>query len=486
MMTLRNLMIGLTVCLAAVLMVNMTFIGTAVAFLRDGRMAYGLTVGSVPIGGMTREEAEAAVGNSASKPLAGEALVLSLSSEGKVFSFTAGEIGLSADAEAILDKAYQVGRDGSLPQRAADMLDCAINGREVGTVVTLNEEKLKAALAEVAKAVARPPHNAEVVFSSSGISHQDSVKGRKLDSVALAEKVKPRLLGLHLPCREELSPDEEEPEVRLEDIRDINGFLSGCSTYYIADTGRGDNIEIAAAALDGCIILPGKELSFNERVGRRVASKGYSDAPVIVDGKVEQDIGGGVCQVSSTLYNAILMAGMTPTARTAHFYPSAYVDPGLDATVADGQIDFVFMNSLPHSVVLRAGGSGGTLTVEVYGCTGDLAGDIELETVIIGPPPTVEVYRVTYSGDKVLSREYLHTDEYDVPPPPEEKKPETASAPAPEPDPEPEPEPESGPAPEQRQEPTPTPVPASVPAGAGEKPQSGTGVPAPAKPEPKR
>ena len=160
---------------------------------------------------------------------------------------------------------------------------------------------------------------------------------------------------------------------------------------------------------------------------------------------MEQDFGGGVCQVSSTLYNAVLLAGLTPTARTSHFYPSTYLPAGLDATVADGQIDFVFQNTLPHSILLRAGAFEGSLTVEVYGHRADLPGEYDLETAIIGPPPTVEVYRVLYNGDTVIDREYLYTDVYDVPPPPEdEKKPEpttTETAPTPEPAPEPKPEP---------------------------------------------
>ena len=126
--------------------------------------------------------------------------------------------------------------------------------------------------------------------------------------------------------------------------------------------------------------------------------------------------------MSSTLYNAVLTAGLTPTDRTAHYYPSAYVDAGLDATVADGQIDFAFRNTLPHAVLIRSWASEGTLTISIYGCAEDLPGVMEMESVVIGPPPTVEVYRLTYVGDQLINREYLYTDEYDVPPPPEEEK----------------------------------------------------------------
>lgn len=435
MKALRFFLLFLAVGLTAVLIADMTFLGTAMSYVREGRMAYGLTMGGRNIGGMTREQAAEAVMQGAKKAISGNALVLKLPGEGKEFSYSAEEIGLEADLDAMLDAAYRTGRSGSSVDNFIDVMKCAINGKEIFAAVRLDEERLKETLARVKKEVDREPTDAYLAFTPTGVAPVDGTTGRRMDTQALAEEVKPRLLGLQLPCRETILLKETEPEVALKDIESIDGVLGSCTTGYIADTGRGDNIEIAAAALNDCIVKPGEELSFNARVGRRSASAGYADAPVIVDGKVEQDIGGGVCQVSSTLYNAVLLAGLTATARTSHFYPSAYLPAGLDATVADGQIDFVFQNTMPHSVLIRAGASGGALTVEIYGHQADLPGEYDLETSIIGPPPTVEVYRVLYQGETAVSREYLYTDVYDVPPE-EEEKPEEP-APDPEPDPAP-------------------------------------------------
>ena len=451
MSAIRKILIAVAAFLVILLVAYMTFIGTAISFMREGRMAYGLTVGGRNIGGMTREAAAEEVRRGAGVSLSGDALVLTLPDEERRYAFFAKEIGLLADVDAMLGAAYQIGRSGETFRDFFDAMNCAFHGKEVLAEVRLDEAKFAETLKRVKQEGDRPPTNAAIVFTASGIVRTGGTTGRTMDEAALAEAVKPRLLGLQLPCRETIPLVEAKPEIELKDIEAIDGVLGSCTTYYIANTGRGDNIEIAAASLDDCLVPPGAELSFNETVGRRVASAGYADAPVIVNGKVEQDIGGGVCQVSSTLYNAILYAGLTPTARTSHFYPSAYVDAGLDATVADGQIDFVFQNTLPHCVLVRAGASGGTLTIEVYGHRADLPGEYDLETKIIGPPPTVEVYRVLYKGDTVVNREYLYTDVYDVPPPPEDgKKPVTAEIPAApelEPDPEaPEPsEPEAKP-----------------------------------------
>ena len=444
--------------LAIVLIADMTFLGTAAAFIRDGRMAYGLKAGDTSIGGMTREEASREMQRMAKTALKGDALILTLPDENHAFSFSAEDIGLSVDTDAMLEAAYRVGRDGSKAEQIIAMLECAVRGEETPLAATLDESKLNQALQQVKQAVDRAPKDASIVFLPSGIERQPGLTGRQLDTEELASVVTPKLLELRLPCREALAPKETEPEITLEDISFINARLSDCTTYYIADTGRGDNIEIAAAALDNCIVRPGNELSFNATVGSRVASAGYTMAPVIINGKTEQDIGGGVCQVSSTLYNAILTAGLTPTDRTAHYYPSAYVDAGLDATVADGQIDFAFRNTLPHAVLLRSGAFNGSLTIAVYGCAEDLPGVMEMESVIIGPPPTVEVYRLTYVGDQLVNREYLYTDEYDVPPPPEEEKPADDQP---------------------RFETAPTPVPAPAPAGTTAEPKPSPAEPAP-------
>ena len=480
----RNLILITAAGLALVLIADMTFLGTAAAFIREGRMAYGLTLCSKPVGGMTREAAAQEVKRATETALKGDALILTLpGEESRPFTFSAAEAGLSADADAMLDAAYKVGRGGSSVQNLITMLQCALQGKNIPLAIKLDEGKLTETLRGVKKAVDRAPKDASMTFTAAGIERRPELTGRTLNLDALIEVVRPKLLELKLPCRAKIELAETEPAIRLEDLEAIDGLLSSATTYYIADTGRGDNIELAAAALNECIVRPGAELSFNETVGSRVASAGYAIAPVIVNGKVEQDIGGGVCQVSSTLYNAVLTADLTPTARTAHFYPSTYVDAGLDATVADGQIDFVFQNTLPHPVLLRSSASNGTLTVSVYGHTADLPGEIEMESVIIGPPPTVEVYRLTYVGDKLVSREYLYTDEYDVPPPPEDEKPSPAAN-----NPSPSPVPDSAPTPKPAPEPAPSPEPAPEPVQptkpTAQKPpaQPATPGPAPARP----
>jgi vancomycin resistance protein YoaR len=141
------------------------------------------------------------------------------------------------------------------------------------------------------------------------------------------------------------------------------------STTVISDSipNRVHNIRLAAAALDGALVEPDQEFSFNQTVGKTGAEQGYKPAPVIVNRRLVEGIGGGVCQVSSTLYNAILLADLALVERANHSLTVGYLPPGLDATVSDGWLDLRFLNNRNHAVWIRTFIEGGNLTVSIYG-----------------------------------------------------------------------------------------------------------------------
>lgn len=134
-----------------------------------------------------------------------------------------------------------------------------------------------------------------------------------------------------------------------------------------AETGRIENITLAAAYLDGAEIGPGGVFSFNETVGPREERRGFVPAPEIYNGEYVTGIGGGVCQVSSTLYNAALLAGMQIIERMHHSRPLSYVPLGRDATVSYGELDFSFQNLLPFAVQLRAAVRDGYVEIQLWG-----------------------------------------------------------------------------------------------------------------------
>ena len=120
-------------------------------------------------------------------------------------------------------------------------------------------------------------------------------------------------------------------------------------------------------ALNGTIINPGQEFSFNETTGARTEAKGYKPATAYLNGEVVQEPGGGVCQVSSTLYNAVIFAGLKSTERHAHSYEPSYVTPGEDAAVSFGGPDFKFVNNSNYPVAIKTNFVNQELTISIYG-----------------------------------------------------------------------------------------------------------------------
>ena len=144
---------------------------------------------------------------------------------------------------------------------------------------------------------------------------------------------------------------------------------------------RNANIAIAAAKLDGTAVGPGREFSFNETVGERSSELGYGPARVIVDGRSEPGIAGGICQLSSTLYNAALLAGMEITERRAHSRPVPYLPAGLDATVSYGAADLRWVNALATPVTVRARVGADSVCVWLEG--EEVAPDVRLYTEVV-------------------------------------------------------------------------------------------------------
>lgn len=330
----------------------------------------------------------------------------------RVFEVTPEDIGLNPQTKKAVADAESYGRGGSLLKNLGEQIKCATKGREVTLTAEYNEDALKQKLSAIAAQINTDPVNATVRYYESGIIERiPGVIGKKLDSDKIAESLKDGLISLNLPSENiELQPEEILPFITTEDIANIDSVIGSYSTNY-SPGSRGDNIWLAANSLSDKIVKPGWTFSFNDTVGERTYAAGYQNAGVIINGQADVGVGGGVCQVSSTLYNAVLLAGLTPTERTPHYFKSGYIGAGRDATVADGLIDFKFRNDLAHSVWLKAYASGSTLTILVLGTRADLNGaNISIERE--GSDMSPSIYRVYTKDGQVIKDEYLHTDTY--------------------------------------------------------------------------
>ena len=325
--------------------------------------------------------------------------------EDRQFTINPTEIGWTPQIDNAVAQAQSYGRGGTFLQNLSNQFKTMSTKPQVNLSADFNENLLNQKIAEIAAQIDTQPVNAVV-----NLKKIPGVIGKKLDQTKLAESLKEPLKNLTLNGAIQLEPEEIQPFITTEDISQIDTVLGEYTTYYYPGN-RGYNIGLAAGALSDKIVKTGWEFSFNDTVGLRSYEAGYYNAPVIINGKTEDGVGGGVCQVSSTLYNAVLLAGLTPTERTPHYFPSSYVSSGRDATVADGSIDFKFRNDLNHPVYLRSYASGSELTICVLGTRADLNGNtVAIETSGSSMKPTV--YRVYYNNGQAVQEEYLHTDVY--------------------------------------------------------------------------
>ena len=394
---------------AAVALVGVGAMAMSNSVATGDKIIPGVRAEGQAIGGMDKASAEKLFTNVAAQKI--HPLTFRYGDE--EFVVTPEEINLKPLVDKATNEAFGYGRGGSALDNFNSQIKCVLNGRDVKLTADYDSALLDAKLADIATKVNRDPVNAVVEFGSGGaIEKIPGVIGKKLNVEQLAAALKEPLTTLDLPKGIiELEPEDIAPFITTEDIAQIDTVLGTYSTYYYPGD-RGDNIWLAANSISNKIVKPSWTFSFNDTVGPRTWDNGYKVAGVIINGRPDVDYGGGVCQVSSTLYNAVLLAGLTPVERTAHFFQSTYIGAARDATVADGQIDFKFRNDLLHNVYLIAEAYGSTLSVYVLGTKADLNGaDISLET------EGTSLYRVWRNDGEVIRDEYLHTDVYETPKP---------------------------------------------------------------------
>lgn len=243
-------------------------------------------------------------------------------------------------------------------------LDLKTIGYDGENVSTVDENQLRLWLEEVRKQVDVEPKNADVTYFGQEIKPEQM--GRKMD----VEKVETWLKNLNLLMNKPhtIPTIPLEPEVTTEDLQKVDQALVGKYTtkFDPGNVNRTINIKLASKSINNLVLLPGEEFSFNKVVGQRTAARGYKSAPVIVKGEYSEGIGGGICQVSSTLYNSVDEAGLKITRRVSHSREVTYVPPGRDATVSWGGPDFRFKNNLDKPVLIKIKVSGPYLTVYTY------------------------------------------------------------------------------------------------------------------------
>ncbi|OUS77800.1 hypothetical protein B1748_03185 [Paenibacillus sp. MY03] len=228
----------------------------------------------------------------------------------------------------------------------------------------IDESKLDALIKHVAERVETEPRNAVLDGAGRIVPEKPGMKlhGAEFRRRLYGSMFEKGGVELEVPLRPVF------PRVDSEVLSAIKvNAIGSYSTYFNSrNRNRSSNIVLSAKAINNTVIFPGEKFSFNGTVGKRTREKGYLRAPVIVRGELYEDIGGGICQVSSTLYNAADRAGLTIVERYSHSRNVHYVPPGRDATVSWYGPDFVFVNPYNHPVLIRAYAGPGSVSVTIF------------------------------------------------------------------------------------------------------------------------
>lgn len=264
--------------------------------------------------------------------------------------------------------------------------------------------------------------------------------GFAIDQEKLIDDMTQALAAKDFDAEIEASGSTVAPEITAASAKEQYKTIGSFTTNTTSNKNRNTNVRLAAEAINGTVIKPGHEFSFNGTVGQRTETKGYKGAAAYNNGEVVQEIGGGVCQVSTTLYNAVFKAGLKISYRRSHTFEPNYVTPGRDATVSYEQPDFKFINTSSTAIGLRASYADQKMTVSVYGIpiledgiTWDLESKkvedlgvpepeyVEDQTLEPGVEKTTskgssgsrwETYKVVYKDGKEISRELDHKTTY--------------------------------------------------------------------------
>ena len=282
------------------------------------------------------------------------------------FPIALKDFGYSLNLEDAVNEAYSIGRSKGLFSNYLDIVSSLIFKKNIIADSSFDEGKKDAVLTNLAREIHKKPLDAHPIFNEDGtITIAKSEKGRYLD----LNEAK-GLLNIDMLNEEkiELPVYDTEPKIQSDYYQGIDKVLGDFSTDYSSSIkNRKENIKIASEKFNNMKLNPGDEISFNNIVGEISEATGFKNATVIVGGEYETGIGGGICQVSTTLYNSLILSDLEIVERHNHSRPINYVDLGTDAAVARGYKDLKFKNNTNNPIIILAEADGQKLDFKVLG-----------------------------------------------------------------------------------------------------------------------
>lgn len=394
----------------------------------------GIRIDGLDVGFLTKEEALKLIKNKNESAL--DESNMKLYNGDKEYNINLRELGFYYDYAKAIDKAYTIGREGTIISRVKEIINTKKTGINIPVESKYDKGRIDGVVSKIAEDINVEMKNAEFSFNNGKVAVTEEVIGKKVDEEELQ-----KLIDNNINVLEPIKIPVEDlvPSMTKALLSRVNGIIGEYSTSFKGSSSeRIENIKLSSKALSGRLIMPGETVSFNDVTGPRSKNAGYKEANVIFKGEFVPSTGGGVCQTSTTLYNALLRANVTIVERAHHSIPIKYVPLGQDAAVSYGALDLKFRNDFDFPIYLDSKIIGDRVYMYIYGDKNAKNYSVEIDSEIIEEVPAeeeivvdknlapytkeviqegrngykVNTYKSIIKNGKVLSRDLITKDFY--------------------------------------------------------------------------
>ncbi len=354
----------------------------------------GITIEGHDVSGMTESEADAVLDDILSKYSDAK---FTLKAGDKSIEVSSADLGIRAKNDDVIERAKSYGQDGNLIERFMAKKELAIGNTkdfdvvltaDVGTVEKLIEDNSKALSAKAVNNGLKR-ENGEFVF----IEGRDGIEVKPEESALAVDKyISESWKGGDADI--DLVTEVDKPQGSKEELTAIKDVLGTYSTDFSSSSSqRANNVANGTSKINGAVLYPGEEFSVATALNPMTAENGYQPAPSYENGTTVETYGGGICQVSSTLYNAVMRAELEIVTRSAHSMIVSYVEPSMDAAIAGDVKDFVFKNNKDNPIYIEGYTSGGRVYFTIFGKETRPAGrTVEFESEVLSQTDPISIF----------------------------------------------------------------------------------------------
>lgn len=357
-------------------------------------------IGDVDVSGMNAKEAKAALKEKVAEY---QAIKVTLMAEEAKVDVTLGDLGFyMKDTKKLVKNAVSYGKEGSVWSRYSDIKELEESKKVIQSAYAVDAAAVEKVITEKMPELENGAKDATITRSNGTFVFTDEVKGVAIDTTESVKAIETYFNGKWSKegGKIQLVTKIDEPKVtkaQLQEVKDLLGtFTTTCGT----GGGRVQNIITGAKHINGAVLMPGEEYSANAAMEPYTTENGFTEAGSYENGKVVQSMGGGICQVSSTLYNAVILAELEIVERAAHSMLVSYVEPSMDAAIAGDFKDLKFKNNTETPIYIEGYVSGGKITFNVYGKeTRSASREVKFVSEVVSSTPAGEKF--VASGDPV-------------------------------------------------------------------------------------